>query len=160
MQLRVPVFLGILFFASSALAVDPGRAQGTVTIDNTRVDLNYAYAIGRQTNDITHRKDDRRVFLTDKPLPDGFKLEDNLDSLPDNAVGLIVCLSHTDKVTHVLLQHAKGMYDASYFEDDPSYTFKPLKTDRGVVAGNLSSKKVKTNTLSFSFDVDFNAAIK
>ena len=129
-------------------------------VDGSRIDLKYAYAINHQANDVTHRKDDRRVVLTDKPLPDGMKLDDIDNTFPDGTLGLVVCVSHADKVTHILVQHAKGMYDAGYFEDDPSYTFKPLRGDHGTVAGNLSSRKVKTNTMSFSFDVDFNVPMK
>jgi len=156
---RISVVLAMLLICASAYAVDPERAQGSVTIDNTRLALNYAYAIDHQANDVTHRKDDRRVVLSDKPLPDGFKLEDIDDGFPEGVLGLVVGISHADRVTHVLLQHAKGMYDAAYFEEDPNYTFKPLKGERGTVAGNVSSKRVRTNTMSFSFDVDFSATI-
>jgi hypothetical protein len=154
------ILLAIALFYVPAYAVDPGKAEGTMTIDGTRVGLSYAYATGHQANDVTHRKDDRRIVLTDKSLPEGFKLEEIDNGFPDGVLGLVVCVSHLDKISHVLLQHAKGMYDASYFEDDPNYAFKPLKTEKGIVAGNFSSHKIKTNTMSFSFDVDFNAAMK
>jgi len=156
---RISVVLAMSFICGSAYAVDPGRAQGSMTIDSSRVDLNYAYAIDHQANDVTHRKDDRRVVLSDKPFPEGFKLEEIDNGFPDGVFGIVICISRVDKVTHVLLQHAKGMYDASYFEEDPNYTFKPLKGEPGTVAGNVSSKKVRTNTMSFAFDVDFNATI-
>lgn len=154
------LLLAMSLLCGSAFAVDVGRAQGAITIDGSRVDLNYAYAIDHQANEITHRKDDRRVVLTDKPLPDGMKLDDIDNTFPDGVLGVVVCVSHSDKVSHVLLEHAKGMYDAGYFEDDANYTFKPLKGDHGMVSGNLSSKKIRTNTLSFYFDVDFSAAVK
>ena len=160
MTRRLAVLLAIAFLCAPVYAVDPGKAQGAMTIDGARVDLAYAYAVDRQVNDVTHRKDDRRVVLTDKQLPDGFKLDDIDNGFPDGVMGLVVCVTHTDKVSHVLLQHAKGMYDASYFEDDPNYTFKPLKGERGTIAGNISSRKVKTNTMTFSFDVDFNTPMK
>jgi len=32
--------------------------------------------------------------------------------------------------------------------------------DRGAMTGNVSSRKVKTNTMTFSFDVDFDVAAK
>jgi hypothetical protein len=160
MTRRFTVLLAIAFLCAPAYAVDPGKAQGAITIDGNRVDVSYAYAINRQVNDVTHRKDDRRIVLTDKSLPDGFKLDDIDNGFPEGVLGLVVCVSHTDKISHVLLQHSKGMYDASYFEDDPNYTFKPLKSENGTVAGNLSSRKIKTNTMTFSFDVDFSAAVK
>jgi hypothetical protein len=160
MTRRLTLLLAIALFCAPAWAVDPGKAAGSMTVDGNRIDLNYAYAIDHQTNDVTHRKDDRRIVLTDKSLPDSFKLDEIENGFPDGVLGLVVCVSHTDKISHVLMQHSKGMYDASYFEDDPNYTFKPLKGERGTIAGNLSSHKIKTNTMTFSFDVDFSATVK
>jgi hypothetical protein len=160
-KMRRLFLMSLVFLVSgAAYAVDPDRAQGIMTIDNTRIEMKYAYAVEHQHNDITHRKDDRRIVLTDKPLPADLKLDDIDNTFPDGTLGMVVCISHADKVTHVLLQHPKGMYDAGYFEDDPNYTFKPQKTEHGTVAGNLSSRKIRTNTMSFWFDVDFNAAMK
>jgi len=156
----IPAALAISFLAGSAYAVDAGRAQGVVIVDGTRIDLTYAYAVNHQKNEITNRKDDRRVVFTNKPLPDGLNLDEIDYSFPEDTLGMVVCITHDDKVSHVLVQHLKGMYDAGYFDGDPSYTYKPLKTDRDSVAGNISSRKVRTNTMSFSFDVDFNAAVK
>ena len=160
MPKRLLLLLASALVCGSAYAVDPGRAQGALTVDGNRIDLSYAYAVDHQPNEITRRKDDRRVVLTNKPLPENANLDDIDNSFPDGTLGLVVCLSHVEKITHVMLQHAKGMFDAGYFEEDPNYTFKPIKTDRATVAGNLSSRKIRTNTMSFSFDVDFNAAVK
>ena len=154
------VLLALSLVAGAAFAVDPGRAQGAMTIDGSRVALNYAYAVGHQKNEVTNRRDDTRIVLTDKPLPDNIKLEDIDYSFPDGTYGMVVSVSHDDKISHIVVQHAKGMYDGGYFETDPSYTFRRQKTDRGTVAGNLSSKSVKTNTMTFSFDVDFDALTK
>ena len=150
----------VLLFASAAYAVDPGRAQGTITVDGARIDLNYAYAVDHQKNEITNRKDDTRVVLTDKPLPDGTKLDDIDYSFPEGTLGMVVCVTHDDKISHVIIQHAKGMYDAGAFDSDPNYAFRRVKTDRGSIAGNVTAKRVKTNTMTFSFGVDFDAAIK
>src|SRR5213594_1005118 len=160
MRLWIPAVLSVSLLAAAAYAVDPGRAQGAVTVDGTRIDLTYAYVVNHQKNEITNRRDDRRVIFTNKPLPDGFKLEEIDYSFPEDTLGIVVCLTHDDKVSHILVQHPRGMYDAGYFDGDPSYTYKPSKADRDTVAGNVSSRKVKTTTMSFSFDVDFNAAVK
>ena len=152
--------LTLLFIAGAAFAVDPGKAQGTVTIDGDKIDLTYAYAINHQKNEVTNRRDDTRVVLTNKPLPDGAKLEDIDYSFPDGTLGLVVCVSHDDKVSHIVLQHAKGMYDGGYFEGDPNYAFKRIKAENGTIAGSLSAHKVKTNTMTFSVDVDFDANVK
>lgn len=154
------VVLVLLLVAGTAFAVDPGHAQGTMTIDGNRVALNYAYAVGHQKNEVTNRRDDVRVILTDKPLPDNTNLEDIDYAFPDGTYGMVVSVAHDDKISHIVVQHAKGMYDGGYFEADPSYTFRRQKTDRGTIAGNLSSKSVKTNTMTFSFDVDFDALTK
>jgi len=156
----IPATLAVSLLSGAAYAVDPGKAQGAVIVDGTRIDLTYAYAVNHQKNEVTNRRDDTRVILTNKPLPNEVKLDDIDYSFPDDTLGMVVCLTHEDKVSHILVQHLKGMYDAGYFESDPSYTFKPLKTDQGSVAGNVSSRKVRTTTMSFSFDVDFNAAVK
>ena len=150
----------LLLVPVAAFAVDPGHAQGTMTIDGNKVALNYAYAIGHQKNEVTNRRDDTRVVLTDKPLPDNTNLEDIDYSFPDGTYGMVVSVSHDDKISHIVVQHAKGMYDGGYFEADPNYTFRRQKTDRGTLAGSLSSKAVKTNTMTFSFDVDFDALTK
>ena len=152
--------LSLLLLAGAAYAVDLGKAQGAITVDGDRIDLNYAYAVNRQKNEVTNRRDDTRIVLTDKPLPDGAKLEDIDYSFPDGTLGLVVCVSHDDKVSHIVLQHAKGMYDGGYFDGDPNYSFKRLKSEGKEIAGSLSAHKVKTNTMTFSFDVDFDANVK
>lgn len=150
----------LLLIAGAAYAVDPGKAQGTVTVDGDHFDLAYAYAVNHQKNEVTNRRDDTRIVLTNKPLPDGAKLEDIDYSFPDGTLGLVVCVSHDDKVSHIVLQHAKGMYDGGYFEGDPNYGFKRTKAENGTISGSVSAHKVKTNTMTFSFDVDFDANVK
>jgi hypothetical protein len=150
----------ILLLAAAALAVDLGRAQGSVMLDGEKIDLSYAYAVDHQKNEVTNRRDDTRIVLTNKPLPDGAKLEDIDYAFPEGTEGLVVCVSHDDKVSHVVLQHAKGMYDGGYFDGDPAYAFKRAKSDHGTVAGNVSARRVKTNTMTFAFDVDFDANVK
>lgn len=153
--------LAIGLVSAAAYAVDPGKAQGSVVVDGTRIDLTYAYAVNHQKNEITNRKDDTRIILTDKPLPDGIDLGDIDNMFPDGTLGVVLCVTHDDKVSHILVQHPKGMYDAGYFDGDDHYTFRRLKTEHGSIAGNVSSsRKVKTATMAFSFDADFNAPVK
>jgi len=150
----------VLLFAVASYAVDLGHAQGTITVDGARIDLGYAYAVDHQKNEITNRHDDTRVVLTDKPLPDGTKLDDIDYSFPEGTLGMVVCVTHDDKISHIVIQHAKGMYDGGAFDGDPNYAFRRAKTDREAIAGSVSARRVKTNTMTFSFDVDFDAAIK
>ena len=150
----------LLLVPVAAFAVDPGHAQGTMTIDGNKVALNYAYAIGHQKNEVTNRHDDTRVVLTDKPLPENTNLEDIDYSFPDGTYGMVVSVSHDDKISHIVVQHAKGMYDGGYFEGIPDYEFKPRKGDAGTFGGSVSSLRVKTNTMTFSYDATFVASLR
>jgi hypothetical protein len=160
MRGAIVTLFAVSIFSSAAYAVDLGKAEGAVVVDGARIDLNYAYAVNHQKNEVTNRRDDTRVVLTDKPLPEGTKLDEIDYSFPDGTYGMVICVAHDDKVSHVIVQHAKGMYDAGFFENDPAYTFKRVKSDHGSIAGNVSARRVKTNTMTFSCDIDFDAAIK
>lgn len=149
-----------MLLLAAALAVELGHAQGSITVDSEKIDLAYAYAVNHQKNEVTNRRDDTRIVLTNKPLPDGTNLADIDYSFPEGTEGMVVCVSHDDKVSHVVLQHAKGMYDSGYFDGDPSYTFKRAKTDSGQIGGTVNARRIKTNTMTFSFDVDFDAGVK
>jgi len=158
---RMALALMILsFVASPLLAVDAGKAAGAVIVDGTRIDLAYAYAVDHQKNELTMKKNDTRIVLTDKPLPDDVKLDEIDYSFPEGTMGVVVCVTRDDKVSHVVVQHPKGMYDAGYFDSDRDYHFKPVKSDPGTIAGNVSSRKITTNTMTFSLEVDFNAVVK
>ncbi len=160
MRRALLVLLAICFVSVPALAVDPGKAAGFINVDGNRIKLSYAYAVNHQKNEVTNRDDDTRVVLTDKALPDGVKLEDTDNSFPEGILGLVVCVTHDDKVSHVIVQHPKGMYDAGYFDDNQNYQFKRVKGERHTIAGDVSSRKMTTNTMTFWFDVDFNATMK
>jgi len=64
--------------------------MGTVTIDGKPMTIGYAYAIDHQQNEANHRKDDVRVVLTDKPLPDGTKLDEIDYAFPEGVFGMVV----------------------------------------------------------------------
>jgi hypothetical protein len=149
-------FVAVCLLALPALAVDLGKADGSLTVDKTRIALNYAYAVGHQKDELNNRRDDVRIILTDKPLPEGTKLDDLDYSFPEGILGVVVCVTHEDKVAHVVVQHPHGTYDAGYFENDV-YHFKPKKGEQGTISGNLSSPRVPTNTMTFWFVVEFNA---
>ena len=151
--------LALVLLAGTALAVDLGRAEGTLVIDNTKFDIGYAYAVGRHKNQLTNRSDNTLVVLTDKPLADGTNLHDFESSLPDGVNGVMICVDRDGRVTHVAVQHPSGMYDGGFFEGIENYDFKPRKGEPGF-AGTLTSRRVKTNTMTFSYDVSFDAAMK
>jgi hypothetical protein len=150
----------LLLVALPAVAVDPGRAEGTLTIDNTKIPLNYAYAVGRQKNLLNDRKELTRIILTDKPLPADAKLTDLDDNLPGDLNGVILCVDKLGRVGHVAVQHPTGNYDGGYFEGIADYDFKPHKGESGTYSGTTSSLRVKTNTMTFSFEATFVASMK
>jgi hypothetical protein len=156
----VAVALVVCFTAGLALAAELGRAEGSLMLDKSKVDLGYAYAVGRQHNDITKRKDDVKVVLTDKPLPDGADLNEIDATLPEGIYAVIFNVASNNKVTHVAVLHPKGSYDAGFLEDMPDFRFKTANRSRGAVSGHLISSRVLTNTMSFSVDVDFNTQVK
>ena len=149
----------VLLAAGSALAVDVGRAEGTLVIDSTKFVIAYAYAIRHHKNQLTNRTDNTLIILTDKPLPDSANLHDFEASLPDGVNGVMVCLDKDNRITHVAVQHPSGMFDGGFFEGIENYDFKPHKSEQAVT-GTLSSRRIKTNTMTFSYDVTFAALAK
>jgi hypothetical protein len=150
----------LLVAAVPALTADLGRAEGSLIIDGKPVLLQYAYAIDHQKNQLTNKNNETKIILTDRPLPNGTKLDDVDYNFPDGVFGVVVCLTPKDDVSHVVVQHAKGTYDAGYFEGVQDYRFKRLKGDKGTISGSVSSKRITTNTMTFSFDVELNAKVE
>jgi hypothetical protein len=150
----------LLSVAVSAFAVDPGKAEGILTVDSTRINLAFAYAVGNQKNEITKRSDEVKVVLTDKPLADSVNVRDLDLTFPDGVLGLIVSITADGKVSHVIVQHPVGTYDSGYTEDAREYRFKSRSAEKGIISGSVSSRRVQTNTMTFSFDVEFAAAVK
>ena len=152
--------IAVVLTALPAAAVDLGRAEGTLAIDGTKIPLNYAYAVAKQKNQLTARNEMTRIILTDKPLPDGVRLVDLDDSLPGDLNGVIIAVDKQGRVGHVAIQHPAGTYDGGYFEGIPDYEFKSRKGDSGTFGGTVSSLRVKTNTMTFSYDASFLAALR
>jgi hypothetical protein len=157
------LFLGLIlvvFVALPALAaLEPGQAQGTLTVGNEKITLSYAYAVNHQKNEFSNRRDDVRVVITNKPLDDTVDLA-NIDySFPDGVYGVVVCLDRNRVPSHVAMQHEAGMFDAGYFGPGEDYQFKG-SIDAGRVEGAFTSRTISTSTTKFSFDVSVNAAIR
>src|SRR3954471_24405705 len=151
----------IIFLAAvPASAVDLGRAEGTLTIDGAKIPLNYAYAVARQKNQLNDRNEMTRIILTENPLPDGAKLAALDNDLPGDLNGVIICIDKLGRVGHVAIQHPKGTYDAGYFEGVPDYEFKQRKGESGTYGGTVSSMRIKTNTMTFSYDATFVASLR
>lgn len=154
------MFLAFIVLAAPAFAVDLGKAAGSLVIDGNKIDLQYAYAVDHQKNQLTNKSNDTRVILTDKPLPDGTKLEDVDYNFPDGVLGVVICLTPKDDISHIIVQHPTGTYDGGYFEGVQDYHFARARSDRGTIAGTLSTKKIKTNTMTFSVDAEFATQVK
>ena len=150
----------LLVIGSSAFAADLGRAIGSVTIDGKPIVLQYAYAIDHQKNQLSNKANETKVILTDRPLPDGTKLDDVDYTFPVGVFGIVVCLTPADAVSHVVVQHPTGTYDAGYFEGVQDYRFRRIRGDRGTISGTLSSRKITTNTMTFFFDAEFAAQVQ
>ena len=152
--------VAVFLVALPVAALEPGRAEGNLTIDGNKIPLNYAYAVAKQKNQLNDRNELTRIILTEKPLPDGAKLADFDDHLPGDLNGVIIAVDKLGRVAHVAVQHPKGMFDGGYFEGIPDYEFKPRKGDGGTFGGNVSSLRVKTNTMTFSYDAAFVASLR
>lgn len=145
--------------AAAALAVEPGQAAGTLTVGGEKIQLAYSYAIDRQKNEFTNRRDDIRTIATNQPLPNGTDLANIENAFPDGVYGVVVCINNKREVSHVLVQFSTGMYDAGYFGPGEDYTFSG-KPQNSHVQGRLTSKTITTSTTKLSFDVEVNAPIK
>ena len=155
------IAIALVFLAAvPSFAAELGRAVGAVTVDKEKIDLQYAYAVGRQRNEITSRKDDVKVVLTNKPLSPDVKLSEIDYNFPDGVYGVVVHIASNKKVTHVVVQHLKGSYDGGFFEESTDYRFRDEKGGRGVIMGSVSYGKVQTNTMTFSLDAAFNALVQ
>jgi len=152
--------LVIFLVVFPASALDLGRAEGTLTIDGTKIPLNYAYAVARQKNQLNDRNEMTRIILTDRPLPDGAKLAAIEDNLPGDLNGVIICIDKLGRVGHVAVQHPKGTFDGGYFEGVADYDFKLRKSEPGTYNGTVSSVRIKTNTMTFSYDATFAASLR
>src|ERR1044071_3237675 len=90
----------VALVATPLLAVEPGRAEGALTIDNNRIPLLYAYAIHKQKNQLTNKDEDTKIILTDKPLPENAQLSDIDYNFPEGIFGVVVCVDKRGYVSH------------------------------------------------------------
>ena len=160
--MRWPLLAVSMLLALPLSAADPaGSAVGSLTVDGVKTPLVYAYAIDRQTNELTHSKSDTKIILTDKPLPDGTDLAKVDYWFPDGLAGVVVCVDKEQHVSHVVIQHAKGTIDAGYFTGVPQYTFKRKRSERGTISGVVStSRPVASVSATYEYEVTFDAPVQ
>ena len=142
-------------------AVDPGRADGKLVVNGTTIPLTYSYVIGRQKNQITNRNDDIKVILTDKPLLPDTNLNEFDANFPEGVLGVVVCIDKDKQISHLVVQHPNGMYDAGYFTNLPDYRFRSRRGEGGAYSGTVFvAHPVATATIQFTFDVTFAAQMQ
>ena len=156
---RCAVCMLLILFASAALAADPGRAEGSLTIGDTAVPLAYAYVMERSHNDLNNKNDATKIILTDKPLPAGTKLADVDTNFPDGILGIVVSMTRDQQPLHLVVQHPTGMYDGGWMELNKDVHVRARKSS-GQMEGHVSVKRVETASVTFGFDADFNAAVQ
>jgi hypothetical protein len=157
-RLVVCVFAAVLA-AASVYAVDPDRADGSLTTGAGTVTLAYAYAMDRSHNDLDNRKDALKIILTDKPLPAGTNLADVDYNFPDGILGIVVCLDKNNQPMHLVVQHQQGVYDAGWVEVNHDVRTR-AKRANGTVEGRLTAKRVEAPSVTFSFDAEFAATVQ
>jgi hypothetical protein len=161
MRAGVLAILTAFLLSVPAYALDAGKAEGSLTVNGTVIPLSYAYAIGHQKNQITNRNDDVKVILTDKPLLPDVDLKDFESTFPDGVLGIVVCIDKDKQLSHIVVQHPNGMYDAGYFSNLAEYRFRTRRGDPGTLSGTAyMSKSVATATIQFTFDVTFVVAMR
>ena len=142
-------------------AFDAGRAEGKLVVNGTTIPLTYAYVVGRQKNQITNRNDDIKVILTDRPLLPDTNLKDFDANFPEGVLGVVVCIDKDKQISHLVVQHPNGMYDAGYFTNLPDYRFRSKRGEAGNYAGTVFvAHPVATATIQFTFDVSFAAPMQ
>jgi len=156
---RLAVCLLALVLAIPAFAVDPERADGSLTTGAGTVQLAYAYAMDRAHNDFSNRKDALKIVLTDKPLAAGTKIADLDYNFPDGIQGVVVCLDKNLQPMHLVVQHQQGVYDAGWVELNHDVRVHAKRTN-GSVEGRLTVKHVETPSVTFSFDAEFAAQVQ
>jgi hypothetical protein len=142
-------------------ALDAGRADGKLVVNGTTIPLTYSYVVGRQKNQITSRTDDIKVILTDKPLLPDTNFREFDANFPEGVLGVVVCIDKDKLISHLVVQHPNGMYDAGYFTNLPDYRYRARRGEGGAFAGTVYvSRPVATATIQFTFDVDFSAQMQ
>lgn len=156
MFLRAASVLMVLCLAVPLFAVDPGRAEGTLTTDKKETPLAFAYAVHRVHSDATGKNDATKIILTDKPLPEGTKLRDVDYNFPEGIFGIVVCVDRQQQPVHVVVQHPTGVYDGGWVDLDRDVAVR-MRENNGMIEGHLRCRGVERPSVTYAFDVDFNA---
>ena len=157
--MRTTIFAVALLAALPAMAIEPGQAEGTLTINATTVNLAYCYAVGNQRNDATGRTDDIKLVLSDKPLPAGVDMTGIEYAFPAGTLGVVVTFESNRQPVRVFIEHAGGTFESSDFKSG-IYKLRPRITRDGEIDGRVESKPITAATMYLQFAANFRAAIK
>lgn len=146
----------VLGVAVPVLAVDPGKAVGSMTTDKITTTFHHAYAVRKVHNEATNRNDAVKVILTDKPLPAGTTLRDVDYNFPEGILGIVIGFDGRMQPVHVVVQHPAGVYDGGWLDLDHDVTAN-VKEANGAIEGRVHCESAQKASVTFSFDAEFYA---
>lgn len=154
----IPITL-ILLAAVPVLAIEPGQAEGTLTINSTTVNLTYCYAIGNQRNPLTGRTDDIKVVLSDRPLAQDTDMSVIEYQFPAGTLGVVAIFESNRQPVRVFIQHGTGIFESSDFKSG-IYKLRARISRDGEIDGRLESKPITAATMFLQFGANFRAVIR
>jgi len=158
-SIKTTLFLAALLAALPAAAIEPGQAEGTLTINSTTVNLAYCYALGNQRNETTGRTDDIKLVLSDHPLPAGMDMTGIEYAFPAGTLGVVVIFEANRQPVRVFIQHGGGTFESSDFKSG-IFKLRPRITRDGEMDGRIESKPITAATMFLQFGANFRAAIR
>jgi hypothetical protein len=151
--------LALLLAAVPALAIDPGQAEGTLTINSSTVNLAYCYAVGNQPNALTGRQDDIKIVLVDKPLAADADFSQIEYAFPPESRGVVLLVSSSRQPVRVFIEHGTGIFESSDFKGG-NFKVRLRSTREGDLDGRIESKPITASTLYLKFDANFRATVR
>lgn len=152
------VLVGLVVLAAPVRALEPGKAEGELSLNGKAVKLLHAYAVPGQKNTLTDTDDDVKVVLTDKPLPADARPGELGYSFAPGVQGIVLCIDRSKEPSHLVVHHADGMYFRGYFKGSEN-KFKSKRLDRKGIEGTAYiSEPYKTSKgFSYQYNVTFAA---
>ena len=141
-------FAFIALFSNSALALEPGRAEGTLKAPSETFKPKYAWAKTSSGSGETV------VMLSDKPLAVS-TLESSSDTL-EKLDAQVWKIQIDEEGNFYLFSGRSGKSLSSGFEDEGSFVYTPIAVSAQSIQGRIASKKGLKH--EWSFDLTFHAA--
>jgi hypothetical protein len=157
--MRLMLSVLAILAALPALAIEPGQAEGTLTVNSSTVNLAYCYALGNQRNPLTGRTDDIKVILSDHPLPSDVDMSAIEYSFPSGTLGVVVIFEANRQPVRVFIQHGTGTFESSDFKSGV-YKLRSRISRDGEIDGRLESKPITAATMFLQFGASYRAQIR